>query len=65
MLQRIPKALAQVKSRKSENLLNEIKDIIESLYQAKEITKEVYNNIMNSIKLQNRMDNMFINSKYS
>ena len=52
MLQRIPKALAQVKSRNTtENLLNEIKDIIESLYQAKETTKEVYNNIMNSIKL--------------
>ena len=35
----------------SENLLNEIHKIMYSLYQAKEITKKVYNNIMNSIKL--------------
>ena len=34
-----------------ENLLNEIRQIIYSLYRAKEITKKVYNNIMNSIKL--------------
>ena len=35
----------------SENLLNEIRQIIHFLYQAKETTKKVYNNIMNSIKL--------------
>ena len=35
----------------SENLLNEIRQIIYSLYRGKEITKKVYNNIMNSIKL--------------
>ena len=52
MLQRLPIALAQVKVGKtSENLLNEIRQIIYSLYQAKETTKKVYNNIMNSIKL--------------
>ena len=52
MLQRLPIALAQVKvGNTSENLLNEIRQIIYSLYQAKEITKKVYNNIMNSIKL--------------
>ena len=52
MLQRIPIALAQIKAgNTSENLLNEIKQIIYSLYRAKEITKKVYNNIMNSIKL--------------
>ena len=52
MLQRLPIAIAQVKPGKmSENLLNEIKQIIHSLYRAKEITKKVYNNIMNSIKL--------------
>ena len=50
MLQRLPIALAQVKtSNTSENLLNEIRQIIYSLYQAKEITKKVYNNIMNSV----------------
>ena len=52
MLQRFPIALAKVKaSNTSENLLNEIKQIIYFLYQAKEITKKVHNNIMNSIKL--------------
>ena len=52
MLQRLPTALAQVKAiNTSKNLLNEIRQIIYSLYWAKEITKKVYNNIMNSIKL--------------
>ena len=52
MLQGLPTALAQVKAiNTSENLLNEITQIIYSLYWAKEITKKVYNNIMNSIKL--------------
>ena len=52
MLQRLPIALAQVKAyNTSKNLLNEISQIIYSLYQTKEITKKVYNNIMNSIKI--------------
>ena len=52
MLQRLAIALAQVKAdNTSENLLNEIRQIIYSLYQAKEISTHVYNNIMNSIKL--------------
>ena len=52
MLQRLAIALAQAKvSNTSKNLLNKIRQIIHSLYQAKEITKKVYNNIMNSIKL--------------
>ena len=50
MLQRLPIALAQVKAGDtSENLLNEIRQIIYFSYRAKEITKEVFNNIMNSI----------------
>ena len=52
MLQKLPMALAQVKAgNTSENLLNEIRKIIYSLYRAKEITKRLYNNITNSIKL--------------
>ena len=52
MLQRVPIALGQVKvDSTSENLLNKIRQIIYSLYRAKEITKKVYNNIVNSIKL--------------
>ena len=55
MLQGIPTALAQLKAgNTSENLLNETRKIIYSLYREKEITKKVYNNIMNSIKLQKR-----------
>ena len=43
---------AQVKtSNTSENLVNKIHQIIYSLYREKEITKKVYNNIINSIKL--------------
>ena len=45
-------ALAQVKANNtSENLRNEIREIIYSLYRSKELTKKVYKNIMNSIKL--------------
>ena len=52
VLQRLPIALAQVKvGNTSENLLNEIRKIIYSLYREKEIAKKVHNNIMNSIKL--------------
>ena len=52
MLQRLPIALAQVKAgNNSESLLNEISKIIYSLYQSKEITKNVYNNIIKSIKV--------------
>ena len=52
MFQRLPAARAQVKAgNSSENLLNEIRQIIYSLYRTKEITKKVYNNTMNSIKL--------------
>ena len=52
MLQRLPIALSQVKlCNTSKNLLNEIRQIIYSLYRPKEITKKVCNNIMNLIKL--------------
>ena len=52
MLQRLPIAVALVKAgNNSENLLNEIRQIVNSLYQSKEITKKVYNNIIKSIKV--------------
>ena len=52
MCQRLPIALAQVKvCSTSENLPNEIRKIIYSLYRAKEITKKVYSIIINSVKL--------------
>ena len=39
MLQRLPKALVQIKSgNTSENLLNQIRQVIYALYRAKEFT---------------------------
>ena len=66
MLQKLPIALAQVKpGNTSVNILNEIRQIIYFLYREKEVPKKVYSNIMNSIKLSNRIDNTFLNSKNS
>ena len=42
MLQRLPITLAQIKAgNNSESLLKEIRQIVYSLYQSKEITKKV------------------------
>ena len=50
MIQQLPIGLAQVKaSNNLENLLNKIRQIVYSLYQSKETTKKVYNNIIKSI----------------
>ena len=50
MLQILP--ITQVRAGNTcLSLLNEIRKIIHSLYREKEITKKVYNNLMNSIKL--------------
>ena len=50
MLQRLSIALAQVQARnKSQNFLNEIRQIAYSLYQSKVITKKVYNDIIKSL----------------
>ena len=52
ILQRLPIALAQIKAaNNSESLLNEIRQIAYSLYQSKEVTKKVYNNIIKLIKV--------------
>ena len=51
MLQRLPIALAQVKAgNNSESLLNKIRQIVYYLYQSKQITKKVYNHIIESIQ---------------
>ena len=51
-LQRLPIALAQVKAgNNSVSLLNEIRQIVYSLYQSKQITRKVYNNIIKSINI--------------
>ena len=50
--QMLQRALAQVKaSNNSESLLNEIRQIVYSLYQSKQITKKVCNNIIKSINV--------------
>ena len=52
MLQRLSIALSQVKAdNTSENLLNEICQVVYSLYRAKGITKRVCNNIMKLVML--------------
>ena len=49
-LQKLLIAFRQVKAgNNSENLLNEIWQIIYSLYEAKEINKKVYNNLVKSL----------------
>ena len=51
MFKRLPIALVQIKAgNNSESLLNEIMQIVYSLYRSKKITKMLYNNTINSIK---------------
>ena len=50
MRQKLPIALAQAKAgHYSESLLDEIRQIVYFLYQSKQITKKIYNNIIKSI----------------
>ena len=52
MLQRLPIALAQLKAgNNSKTLLNEIRQIVYSSYQSRQITKKVYNNIIESLNI--------------
>ena len=52
MLQTLPIALAQVKAvNTSKNLINKIRQIIYFSYWAKQITKNVHNNSINSMSL--------------
>ena len=52
MLQRLPVAVAQVKvGNNSKSFLNEISQVVYSLYQSKEITEKVYNNAIKSIQI--------------
>ena len=50
MLSRLPISLAQSKAgNNSEKLKNEIRQLLYSLYQKKNITKQVYSNLMKPI----------------
>ena len=51
-MQRLPIALAQVKAVNIfKTLLNKIRQIIHFLYHTNEITKKVYNSIINSMQI--------------
>ena len=61
LLTRLPILLAHKKAgNNSQKLNNEIRQIIYSLYSAKNMSKTVYNHLMNSIK---RMDTISINTE--
>ena len=64
VFQRLPIALAQVKAgNNSESLLNEIRHIVYSLYQSKQITKEytiTYWNLFNKILMRRIKDGHYI-----
>ena len=47
MLSRLPITLAQLKTDNSEKLKNEIRQLFYSLYRSKNMTKQVYNNLIN------------------
>ena len=50
MLNRLPITLAQLKAgNNSEKLKNEIRQLLYSLYRSKNMTKQVYNNLINYI----------------
>ena len=52
IFQRLPMAFAQVKAgNNSKSLSNEMKQIVYCFYRAKEMTKKVYHNITNLIKV--------------
>ena len=53
MLQRLPIAHLQMNTGNySESWLNQIRQIVYSLHQSKQITKKVYNNMIKSIQLR-------------
>ena len=50
MLGRLPIALAQLKAgNNSKNLLNEIRQLLYSLYGSKKLAKTIYNSLINAI----------------
>ena len=69
MVQRFSIALAQVKAGKTSensNVLGKLsKQVVYFLYQAKQITWKLYNNVVNSTKLKNGKDTIFMNFENS
>ena len=51
MLSRLPIILAQLKAgNNSQKLINEIRQLLYSLYRSKKLTKTIYNNLINHRK---------------
>ena len=54
MLSRLTITLAQLKAgNNSQKLINEIRQLLYSLYRSKKLTKTIYNNLINHRKQQN------------
>ena len=50
MITRLPILIAQLKAgNNSEKLKNEIRQLLYSLYRSKNLSKTIYNNLMNTI----------------
>ena len=50
MLSRLPITLAQLKAgNNSQKLINEIRQLLYSLYHSKKLTKTIYNHLINAI----------------
>ena len=50
MLSRLPITLAQLQAgNNSQKLINEIRQLLYSLYRSKKLTKTIYNNLINII----------------
>ena len=58
MLSRLPITLAQLKAgNNSDKLKNEIRQLFYSLYCSKNMTKQVYNNLMNYTWIKKKTKN--------
>ena len=49
MLSRLPATLAQLKPGNNSQLINEIRQLLYSLYRSKKLTKTIYNHLTNAI----------------
>ena len=50
MLSRLPITLAQLKAgNNSQKLINEVRQLLCSLYRSKKLTKTIYNHLINAI----------------
>ena len=58
-LQRLPIPFVQVKGNNLENLLNEIRQIVYSFYQSKEIIKKAYKLYLRTLKIVNLLNLIF------